>query len=104
MSKTGSVTGVKRLPKVELLMMLERIRNFPRTGAGAPRIRGAIYQAEQAIKAAEEMKHALRVLMTRRDNGKAAAAMAIAQYLNAVPESNDEPLSRGETSQGETVP
>lgn len=103
MSKVSS-DGVKRLPKVELLMMLEKIRGFRRTGAGAPRIRAAIYQAEQAIKAAEEMKRALRVLMTRRDNGKAAAAMAIAMYLAAVPESNDESLSRSEAPQGETVP
>lgn len=92
------------LPKVELLMQLEKIRTQPRTSAGAGKIRSALRQAENAIRAAEEMKAALRAMLQVQDalmpgvryiavqnyaqlnDAPLAARKAIDAYLHAIPE------------------
>lgn len=97
-------TSWNNLPKVELMMVLERIRNTPRTSAGANKIRAAIKQAENAIEAAEQMKRALREMQllvndfmpnigrcslqnyARMNDAPIAARAAIVNYLAAVPE------------------
>jgi len=113
------------LNKVELIMMLAKIRNTNRTGASANKIRSALRQAEQAIEAAEQMKHALREMQAlvadfmpnigrcalqnyaRMNDAPIAARQAITNYLIAVPErpkdGDHEQVSRGEAPQGEVV-
>lgn len=94
----------QQLNKVELIMMLDKLRNTHRTGASANKIRHCLRQAAEAIEAAEQMKHALREMQllvndfmphigrialqnyARMNDAPIAARQAIVNYLAAVPE------------------
>lgn len=112
-------TPWNNLPTVELLMVLEKIRTTPRTSAGANKIRAALKQAEDAIRAAEKMKQSIRDLLEVQrvlmpgvryisvpnyailNDGPINARKALLDYLTAVPERDHEQVSRREAPQGQ---
>lgn len=93
------------LPSVELLIILEQIRNRSQS----LKVRSAIRQAEDAIRAAEGMKKAIRDLLKEHNSVATiareakpsayyktvtevphVAIWAVRDYLKAVPERNHE--------------